>query len=145
MGVLLGHSEGGLGHSEGGTVTMLAARDGAPAAGLVLAATAAAPIVFGAIGATLLVGGGYFYLSRNTARKRQLWPLWLAIVPVLFGLWGWLIGGLATGAFLVVVSAPLMMLNKSRVRFCNECGRTVTSFWMAPVAEFCPTCGKPLK
>lgn len=105
----------------------------------------AALVALGAMGTTLLVGSGYFYIARNATRKRRLWPLWLAIVTGIFGLWGWFIGGLATGALLLILSAPILMLYKSRVKFCEGCGRTVTSSLMSPVAEFCPKCGKPLK
>ena len=95
---------------------------------------------------TFLVSGLFFWLNKNAALKRKLFPYFV------------LGAGLVMVAFIslskiphqvLFVAIPIIVLisflNIKSVKFCDSCGRTVHSQNPFSPAEYCQKCGAKLQ
>jgi hypothetical protein len=85
----------------------------------------------------------FFFLNRNAALKRRLWPPFaVASAILLLVIVWWFLPSEA-----LYVAAPLAALvtfiNLRVVKFCNACGATTQNLPFRP-ARFCARCGHPL-
>src|SRR2546427_1001949 len=84
----------------------------------------------------------FFQISRDAPLKRRWWPRWLLVTTVLFGLFGWYVAGVPVALFLIASSILMNWLILRRTHFCDQCGRTVSSYSLFHTpARHCPECG----
>ncbi len=102
-------------------------------------------IIFGVWILFAVSGFIFFYVTRDAALKRRVFPWYVCLVAVLFlGL----VAANGASLGLLVIAAPLVALitffNARRTRFCDSCGRTVTSHLSFERPRICSKCGAPL-
>jgi hypothetical protein len=103
------------------------------------------PVFFGVWVVLGLFSAGFFFLNKNAALKRKVWPPFLVATGMLFLGFMWAMGLPAEAFFLAVPAVALItLLNLRAVRFCNSCGATLMSQNPFTRPTFCSKCGAKL-
>ena len=93
-----------------------------------------------------LAVGAFFYLSKNGALKRRIYPFVLVGSALFFLGFVFAESGFPSGAVpygFIAVIALILLLNFRAMKFCDSCGKVVRSFLGG--ANYCPKCGAQLK
>jgi len=92
-----------------------------------------------------VVFSAFFYLNKDAALKRKVWPIVSIVTGLVFV--GYVLS-MGTPAHVLVIMIPFValitLINLRVMRFCDECGRTVRTRSAFAPAKFCPHCGAPL-
>ena len=102
------------------------------------------PYLFTAVVVSMLAISLFFHVSRNAPLKRRLWPIWLLITGFIFTVGGWWLGGPPVAMLFVLVSIASLYLNRRRMHFCDNCGRSVYRTLFEGPIRYCPSCGAAL-
>jgi hypothetical protein len=103
------------------------------------------PIFFGVWVVLGLFSAGFFFLNKNAALKRKVWPPFVIATGVLFVGFTMVMGFPSSMLFVVVPAVALItFLNLRAVQFCNSCGATIMSQNPLSKPSFCSKCGAAL-
>lgn len=105
------------------------------------------PIFFGIWFVLGVVSWAFFSLNKNAALKRKVFRPFAIGSGLLFLGFIWSRGESSKPFFWLIVAALVVIvyLNLKAVKFCDACGKTVTSQNPLSPAEFCPQCGSHLE
>ena len=104
------------------------------------------PVFFGVWIVLGIFSTGFFYLNKNAALKRKVWPPFISAVGILFLGFTWAMGVPAGTFFFAVPAVALItLLNLRTVTFCNSCGATLRSQNPFSRPAFCSKCGAKLE
>jgi hypothetical protein len=97
--------------------------------------------------AVLGVGSAlFFWLNRDAALKRKVFPPLMIGAGVIFIGFIWLTGAPTQFLFIAIPAVVLIsFLNIRGMKFCDSCGRTIHSQNPFSPAEFCSKCGAKLQ
>ncbi|MEO8390984.1 MAG: hypothetical protein ABI893_04590 [Polaromonas sp.] len=103
--------------------------------------------IFVAVWVVLGLGSSaFFFLNKDAALKRRVWPGFTVVTGVVFLFFVWLMGA---GAEVLLVGVPAVVLitalNLRAVRFCDSCGKTLMNQNPFSPPRFCSKCGAELK
>lgn len=103
------------------------------------------PIFFGVWVVLGLFSAGFFFLNKNSALKRKVWPPFVIVTGLLF-IGFTLAMGIPSDALYIMLPAVVLItvLNLKAVQFCDSCGATIMSQNPLAKPEFCSKCGSKL-
>jgi len=103
------------------------------------------PIFFGVWILLGLASAAFFFLSKDAALKRKVWPPFTIATALLFLGFVWAMG-FASNVFIIMVPALTLItfLNLRSVKFCDSCGKTNMSQNPISPPEYCSKCGAQL-
>jgi hypothetical protein len=105
------------------------------------------PIFFGVWIVLGISSAAFFFLNRNAALKRKVFPPFVIFIGVLFLTFGGLMG-FAREPFFFLLMVPFVALitfvNIRNTRFCDTCGKTLISQNPFLRPKFCSSCGADL-
>ena len=90
----------------------------------------------------------FFHFNRNTALKRQVWPVFIIAIGLMFGGFVYLMMGRQQPQVLYLMGPAIFLisfLNIRTTRFCDSCGKTLYRQPIFTRTQFCPHCGAQLK
>ncbi len=103
------------------------------------------PIFFVVWIALGIAGSFLFYFSKNVQFKKRYFPWYIILAGVLFISFGLVTGlPLVMLFFMVPAVALITFLNIRFTRFCDNCGRTISTQGMFGKVEYCAKCGAKL-
>lgn len=92
-----------------------------------------------------LFSAAFFFLSKNAALKRQVWPPFVVLVGILFLGFVWAMGFPLQTMYVAVPAVALTTaLNLRTMQFCDACGATVLSQNPFTKPAYCSKCGAKL-
>jgi hypothetical protein len=86
----------------------------------------------------------FFFLSKNAALKRRVWPPFIIVTGLIFGGFVWATSPHVPWFFYLAIVA-ITLLNLRAVRFCDACGKTNQSSNPFSSVKFCSKCGAKLQ
>jgi len=99
------------------------------------------PVFFG-VWVALGILSLFFFLNKDAALKRKVWPAFTIATGILFIGFLWAMG--ASSPLFVIAVVIITVLNLRAAKFCDACGKTLMMRNPLSPPQYCAKCGAKL-
>ncbi len=90
------------------------------------------------------LGTLFFIFNKNAKLKRKVWPVVAIGVGIAFIAMGYFMGILSRLPLMVPMVIIITFFNIRSMKFCDNCGKTISHKALFSKLEYCPKCGSKM-